>query len=138
YLGPSHSDNMLVMRLPKERLIYVVDVIPVGQMPARSLIDYYPMEAEEFIRKVLAMDWDRLIPGHPGVNDRLGSKQDAQDQVAVLQEASAEVKKLARDGECFDPAEKDFKLPKYESWPGYAQSLPFLARRYCAYWGRGS
>jgi hypothetical protein len=35
-------------------------------------------------------------------------------------------------------AEKDFKLPKYESWPGYANGPPFVARRYCGLWGRGT
>ena len=41
------------------------------------------------------MDWERLIPGHPGApNGRLGTKKDAQDQLAILQEASAEIKKL--------------------------------------------
>ena len=27
---------------------------------------------------LLAMDWERMIPGHPGPGDRLGTKQDAQ------------------------------------------------------------
>ena len=39
------------------------------------------------------MDWERLIPGHPGAPDgRLGTKQDAQDQFTFLQDASAAVK----------------------------------------------
>jgi hypothetical protein len=42
----------------------------------------------------LGQDWDRLIPGHPDSGGRLGIKQDAQDQLTLLQEASAEMKKL--------------------------------------------
>jgi len=31
------------------------------------------------MKKVLAVDWDKLIPGHPGApNGRLGTKQDVQ------------------------------------------------------------
>jgi glyoxylase-like metal-dependent hydrolase (beta-lactamase superfamily II) len=138
YLGLNHSDTNLVMRLPKEKIIFVVDTLPVGSVPGRGMIDFYPLETEEFIRKVLAMDWERLIPGHPGPGDRLGTKQDVQDQLALLQEASAEMKKLGQDGKCWDTAEKEFKLPKYESWPGYAAGLPFIARRYCGLWGRGT
>ena len=26
----------------------------------------------------------------------------------------------------------------YENWPGYADGLPFVARRYCGLWGRGT
>ena len=90
-------------------------------------------------KKVLAMDWERLIPGHPGApNDRLGTKKDVEDQLTLLQDASNEMKKLAQEGKCWDTAEKEFKLPKYESWPGYASGLPFVARRYCGLWGRGT
>ena len=83
-----------MMRLPKERIIFLVDTIPVGTVPGRGMIDFYPLEAEGFIKKVIAMDWDRMIPGHPGPGGRLGTKQDAQDQLALLQDASAEMKKL--------------------------------------------
>ena len=139
YLGLNHSDSTIVMRLPKEKIIFVVDTIPVGSVPGRGMIDFYPVETEAFIKKVLAMDWERLIPGHPGQpNDRLGTKKDAQDVLTLLQEASAEMKKLGQEGKCWDTAEKEFKLPKYASWPGYENGLPFIARRYCGLWGRGT
>ena len=139
YLGLNHSDSTLVMRLPKEKIIFVVDTIPVGSFPGRGMIDFYPLETEDFIKKVIAMDWDRLIPGHPGQpNGRLGTKKDAQDVLTLMQDASAEMKKSAQDGKCWEPAEKEFKLPKYESMPGYANGLPFVARRYCGLWGRGT
>ena len=138
YHGLNHSDSTLVMRLPKEKIVFVVDSLPVGQVPGRGMIDFHPVEAEDFIKQVLALDWERLIPGHPGPNDRLGTKKDVQDQLEFLQDASAEMKTLAQAGKCWEPAEKEFKLPKYESWPGYAAGLPFVARRYCGLWGRGT
>ena len=138
YHGLNHSDSTLVMRLPKEKIIFVVDTLPVGTVPGRGMIDFHPLQAEDFIKKVLTLDWDRLIPGHPGPGDRLGTKKDAQDQLEFLQDASAEMKKLAQDGKCWEPAEKEFKLSKYESWPGYAAGMPFVARRYCGLWGRGT
>jgi hypothetical protein len=48
------------------------------------------------------------------------------------------MKPLAQAGKCWDTAEKEFKLPGYENWPGYAANLQFIARRYCGYWGRGT
>ena len=57
YLGLNHSDSTLVMRLPKEKIIFVVDTLPVGQVPGRGMIDFHPIESEAFIKKVLAMDW---------------------------------------------------------------------------------
>jgi len=139
YLGLNHSDSNIVMRLPKEKIIFLVDAIPVGSVPARGFIDIYPLETEDFIKKVLAMDWERMIPGHPGApNGRLGTKEDARNILALMQEASAEIQKLAREGKCWEPAEKELKLPKYANWQGYENGLPFIARRYCGLWGRGT
>jgi hypothetical protein len=78
-----------------------------------------------------------MIPGHPGPGGRLGTKQDVQDHLAYLQDLSAEVKKAADGGKCFDTAMKEIKLPKYESWNNYANVLPMNIERYCYFWGRG-
>lgn len=139
YFGPNHSDSTLVMRLPKEKIIFVVDTIPVGSFPGRGMIDFYPLETEAFMKKVIAMDWEKLIPGHPAAGGRqTGTKDDAKNVLALYQDASAEMKKLGQDGKCWDTAEKEFKLPKYENLQGYANGLPFVARRYCGLWGRGT
>ena len=73
YHGLNHSDSSLVMRLPKEKIVFIVDTIPVGQVPGRGMIDFYPLESMAFMKQVLAMDWERMIPGHPGPGDRLGT-----------------------------------------------------------------
>jgi glyoxylase-like metal-dependent hydrolase (beta-lactamase superfamily II) len=138
YVGLNHSDSTLVMRLPKERLLFVVDLLPVGQVPGRGLIDFYPLEAEESITQILAMDWERLIPGHPGAGGRLGTKQDVQDQLTFLRDVSAAVRAEAQQGRCWEPVESTLKLPKYASWPNYEANLQFALRRYCALWGRGT
>jgi glyoxylase-like metal-dependent hydrolase (beta-lactamase superfamily II) len=138
YHGLNHSDSTLVMRLPREKLIFLVDTIPVGSVPGRGMIDFYPLESEEFIKKVLEMDWERMIPGHPGPGGRLGTKDDARSLLTFLQDASEAVKVAARQGQCWDKVEKEMKLPKYEKWPGYANNLPFVLRRYCMLWGRGT
>ena len=138
YVGLNHSDSTLVMRLPKEKLLFVVDVLPVGSFPGRGMIDFYPLEAEQSIKRILAMDWERLIPGHPGVNDRLGTKKDAQDQLTLLQDASSAVKAVAREGKCWEPAEKELQLEKYKDWPGYENGRALVVRRYCGLWGRGT
>ena len=138
YVGQNHSDSTLVMRLPKERIVFVVDLLPVGQVPGRGMIDFFPLQAEASIKQILAMDWERLIPGHPGAGGRLGTKKDAQDQLTFLQDASAAVKAEAQQGRCWEPVESTLKLPKYASWPNYEANLQFVLRRYCQLWGRGT
>jgi glyoxylase-like metal-dependent hydrolase (beta-lactamase superfamily II) len=138
YVGRNHSDTSLVMRLPKEKIIFAVDFMSVGAFPGVGMIDSQPIEWMASLKKVLAMDWERHIPGHPGPGGRLGTKEDTKNLLVLLQDASAEVKKAAHDGKCWVDAQKEVKLEKYKDWPGYANGLPHVIQRYCALWGRGT
>jgi len=139
YVGLNHSDSTLVMRLPKEKILFVVDLVPVGSFPGRGMIDFYPLEAMDSLKKIEAMEFDRLIPGHPGApNDRLGTKQDVADQVTLQQHVSDRVRTAAQEGKCWEPVEKEMQFDKYKDMPGYASGLPMVLRRYCALWGRGT
>jgi glyoxylase-like metal-dependent hydrolase (beta-lactamase superfamily II) len=138
YVGRNHSDSSLVMRLPKEKLIFLVDFIPIEGVQFRNIPDNAsPVEYEESIKKVVAMDWDRMIPGHPYAGGRLGTKKDAEDHLAYMQDLSAAVKKAAPEGKCIDTAMKEIKLPKYEKWANYENALPMNIERYCYWWSNG-
>ena len=54
------------MRLPKEKIIFTVDWIPIQGVQFRGMADTYLPDIEEGLNKVIAMDWETLIPGHPG------------------------------------------------------------------------
>jgi glyoxylase-like metal-dependent hydrolase (beta-lactamase superfamily II) len=136
FVGRNHSDNSLVMRLPKEKILFAVDFIPLQAVSAFAYNDGYPVEWEESIRKVLAMDWDRLIPGHPFAGG-LGSKQHVKELLAYMTELSAAVKDAAYAGKCWNEAEKTVRLPKYAHWANYEQGIATNIRRLCGYWGRG-
>ncbi|HEY6259318.1 MAG TPA: MBL fold metallo-hydrolase [Xanthobacteraceae bacterium] len=138
YVGKNHTDNMLVMRLPRERIIFTVDWIPLQAVQFRGMADTYVPDIEESLKKVIAMDWDKLIPGHPGPGGRqVGSKEDATGQLDYLQDLSAAVKKAVSEGKSYADAEKEIKLPKYEKWGGYEAFLPMNIERYYDFWNRG-
>src|SRR6266403_2183649 len=136
--GKNHSDSSLVMLLPKEKIIFAVDFNSLGAVPSRLAInDSYPIEWEASLKKTLALNWDRQIPGHPGPNGRLGTRKDMEQQLAFMTELSAEVKKAADAGKCFDPATKEVRLPQYATLQGYEQNIEWSTHRWCGYWGRG-
>jgi glyoxylase-like metal-dependent hydrolase (beta-lactamase superfamily II) len=138
YVGKNHSDSTLVMRLPKEKIIFTVDWIPLQAVQFRGMADTYVPDIEEGLKKVIAMDWDRLIPGHPGAGGKqMGTKDDAKNQLAYLQDLSAAVKKAVSEGKNYADAEKEIKLPKYEGWGGYGPFLPMNIERYYDFWNRG-
>src|SRR5215471_1320135 len=135
YVGKNHSDSMLVMRLPKEKIIFTVDWIPLNGVQFRGMADNYLPDIEESLKKVIAMDWERNIPGHPSA--RLGTKDDARAHLQYLQDLSAAVKQAVNEGKSYNDAEKDIKLPKYEKWGGYNAFLPMNIERYYDFWNRG-
>ncbi len=138
YMGRNHSDSAIVMRLPKERILFAVDWIPLDAVMWRNMPDSYPGEWEDGLRKVLKMDFDTMIAGHPGKGGRLtGTKQDVESVLDYLTELSAATKTAAEAGKCFEPAMKEIKLPKFEGLTNYASGLPQNVERYCYYWGRG-
>ena len=103
YTGRNHSDSSLVMFLPKEKIIFAVDFNSLGSVPSRLAVnDSYPVEWEASLKKTLALNWERQIPGHPGPGGRLGTKKDMEQQLAFMTELSAEIKKASDAGKCFD------------------------------------
>ena len=138
YLGNNHSDNTLVMLLPRERILYAVDWLPIQAVLFRDMPDGYLPDWLAGIDRVLAMDWDRLVPGHPAPGGRLGTKDDVRRLKDYMTEVSNAAKELAAARKCLDDdAMRAVRLPKYEGWGGYAMFLPGNVQRFCEYWGRG-
>jgi glyoxylase-like metal-dependent hydrolase (beta-lactamase superfamily II) len=137
YVGRNHSDNTLLMRLPKEKLIFAVDFLPISSVNWRNMPDSWPFEWEDGIKKVLSLEWDRMIPGHPGPGGRLGTRDDVNTLLSYMQELAAEVKKAADAGKCIDTAIREVKLPKYATLANYENWLPMNVERYCLYYSGG-
>jgi glyoxylase-like metal-dependent hydrolase (beta-lactamase superfamily II) len=138
YVGRNHSDGTLVMRLPKEKIVFTVDWIPIQGIQFRGMADTYVPDIEEGLKKVIAMDWETLIPGHPGPGGKqTGNKDNAREELAYLQDLSAAVKQAVSEGKSYADAQKDIKLPKYEAWPNYNAFLPMNIERYYDFWNRG-
>lgn len=138
YVGKNHGDSTLVMLLPKEKIIFTVDWIPLQALQFRGMADTDLPETEEGLKKVIAMDWTKMISGHPGPGGRqTGTKDDANNVLGYLQDLSAAVKKSVDEGKPVADLQRDLKLPKYESWGGYGPFLPMNIERYYDFHNRG-
>jgi glyoxylase-like metal-dependent hydrolase (beta-lactamase superfamily II) len=120
YVGRNHSDNSIVMRFPKERVLFAVDFVTVKRLPFRNLRDSYLPDWIESLKKVEQMDFDILSPGH-GV---LGVKADVRDNRAYLEDLSAAILKLAAEGKSLQDMQRTIKLEKYKDWGQYEAWLP--------------
>jgi glyoxylase-like metal-dependent hydrolase (beta-lactamase superfamily II) len=120
YVGRNHSDNSIVMRFPRERLIFAVDFIPVESVAFRDFPDAYIEDWIESLKQVEAMDFDVLAPGH----GPLGRKEHVRMYREYMEELRTEVLKYAREGKSLEEMKTLIKLPKYEKWAGYQQWFP--------------
>lgn len=120
YVGRNHSDNSIVMRFPKERLLFAVDFIPVEAVGFRDYPDAYVEDWIESLKRVEAMDFDVLVPGH----GPLGRKEHVWMHREFMEDLRADVLRHAREGKSLDEVKQLVELPKYEKWAGYQQSFP--------------
>lgn len=128
YLGPNHSDNSVVVRFPKERILFAVDIIPVKSLPFRNFPDTYLSGWIDSLKWVEGMDFDVLAPGH----GPLGNKDDVRADRAYLVELRDEVAKYAREGKSAEEMKPLIKMAKYESWQNYKEYLPLnIEGMYC-------
>lgn len=117
WVGRNHSNNSVVLRFPKEKVIFAVDFIPVKGVAFRDFPDAYLDEWIESLRKVEAMEFDILAPGHGA----LGSKADVVNFRLYLEDLRGQVLAAARAGKSLEETKKIVDLSKYKSWGGYEQ-----------------
>ena len=117
YVGRNHSNNSLVMRFPKEKIAFAVDFIPVNAVAFRDFPDAYLDEWIDSLRRVEAMEFDILAPGH----GPLGTKANVTAFRNYLEDLRAQVLAAARAGKSLEETKKLVDLSKYKDWGGYEQ-----------------
>ncbi|GKS57653.1 hydrolase glyoxylase [Nitrospira sp.] len=120
YTGRNHSDNSLVVLLPQDRLLFAVDFIPVETVAYRALPDGYPDEWIDSLKKIEALDFDTLVPGH----GKIGTKEHVRQFREYLQALRAAVQEQVRQGASLEDAKQHVQLPKYQQWTRYAEWFP--------------
>ena len=120
YLGPNHSDNMIVMNFPAERALFAVDFIPVGDVSFRDFPDAYIPGWIDSLKAVEQMDFDILAPGHGPLGDKSnvtafrGYMVDLHDQVLTA----------IRAGKTVEETKAEIDLAKYADWGQFEEWGP--------------
>ncbi|MDH3741314.1 MAG: MBL fold metallo-hydrolase, partial [Hyphomicrobiales bacterium] len=112
YLGKNHSDNMIVMHFPAERALFAVDFIPVKTVAFKNFPDAYIPEWIASLRKVEAMDFDILIPGH----GRIGNRADVVAFREYMQFVHAKVLNALRLGKSLETTKAEIDLSHWRDW----------------------
>ena len=120
YVGRNHTDNSIVMRFPAERALFAVDFIPVNSLPWKNLRDSYIEEWIESLRRVEALDFETLVPGHGS----LGRKDHVTMVRGYMEELWEQVVKYKQQGKSLDEIKQLVKMEKYSNWSEYKDHLP--------------
>ncbi len=117
YLGPSHSDNLILMRFPAERTVFAVDIVAVRRLPYQDFPDAELGGLIATLKGLEAMDFDILAPGH----GTLGGKADVADNRQYLETLRDRVKAGIDAGKSVDELKQTVTMPEYATWGMYKE-----------------
>ena len=117
YVGKNHSDNSIVMRFSRERVLFAVDFIPIEMVAYRDFPDAYLPDWIDSLNRVELMDVDILAPGH----GNLGRRKHVRMFREYLDTLYAEVLQNAREGKSLEEMKRLIVLDQYSGWSGYDQ-----------------
>ena len=115
YVGRNHSDNSLVAVFPAARALFAVDFIPVEALGFRDWPDAYLEDWIASLKRVEAMDFDLLAPGH----GPMGRREHVGQFRAYMEEMHALVLAGARAGRTVEELQATILMEKYKGWSGY-------------------
>ncbi|MDU9007155.1 MBL fold metallo-hydrolase [Sedimentitalea todarodis] len=118
YFGPNHGESLVVMRLPKEKILFIVDIVTPRRVAFRMMPDFWPDEWIRSLKEIEATDFDYVISGHgPHTEPAIDAANVVMEQRVYLEDLMAAVKQAMESGmHNPDELQKSVKLPKYEDW----------------------
>ncbi len=127
YFGPSHSDCLSFAHLPKQRLLFLVDLVSGKSLPYRGMRDVDPIGSIRVLKRLEALQgFDRIMPGHgPPTLPRALIKMNRE----YLEILMAAVRAAFKERLSVNKARATIKLPKYQEWRGYKKYLPMNIER---------
>ena len=119
YVGPSHGSGMIVMRVPKERVLNIVDICTPQRIGFRNFPDGSPQDTIKALRKVEALDFDRIVPGHGPASASKAEVTAIREYLEDLTRAVSAAKEKAGSPLALDQITELVKAdlrPKYGQW----------------------
>lgn len=139
YYGPNHGNSLAVMRLPKEKALFIVDIVTPRRVAFRMMPDFWPDEWIRTLKEIEATEFDYVISGHgPHTQPAIDPAKVVMEQRVYLEDLMAAVKKAMDSGtHSPDALQKSVKLPKYKDWRSYDEWLPMNIERIWAFYHMG-
>jgi hypothetical protein len=118
------------MRLPQDRLIFLVDLVPVGAFPGLGMIDFYPLEAMDPSRKSSPWTGDGC-PGHPVPATGSHARRTSRTTSNCSSTPPIWSRNRRATAAAGSRRKNELQFDKYKDMPGYANGRAMVVRRYC-------
>ena len=120
YPGRPHSDNLVVLLFPEEKVLFAVDMVGVNRLPYKTLSDAYLPDWIKALKKLERIAFEILAPGHGS----LGTKADLVAHRRYFEDLYAAVLAAMRAGQSLEEMQAGIKLDAYKDWGQYDAWLP--------------
>lgn len=120
-LGPGHTDSLIGVRFPEERILFVVDIFSGRRLPFQGLAGSPEIDTIiGTLRRIESMDFHVLLTGH----SRPSNLADLVAYRTFLENLRAHVLQARREGKSVDEMKKTITMPAYREWVNYETWLP--------------
>ena len=139
YFGPNHGESLVVMRLPEEKILFIVDIVTPRRVAFRGMPDFWPDEWVRSLNEIEQMDFQYVVSGHgPHTEPAIDPASVVMEQRLYLEDLMVAVKSAMDSGvHSPDALREKVKLPKYAGWQYYDEWLPMNIERIWAYYHMG-
>lgn len=127
YLGMNHGLGMTVFRLPKEKIIFIADIVTPNRLLFTIVPDFNVKEWIRTLKEIEDMDFEKVIFTHG--NPVVGTKKDITGNREYIEDLQNAIYAEFQKGTNPFMIPNIVKLPKYEGWAMYNEWLTMNAWR---------
>lgn len=124
YLGPSHTDNLVVGYVPDVRVAFAVDFVSNDRVGFRDLPGWHFPEFFDALSGILSIPFDTIVFGHGPPGDRATVHR----QITYYDDLASAVREAVRSGLSEDEAAGRVRLPEYADFEQYEAWFPLNVR----------
>jgi glyoxylase-like metal-dependent hydrolase (beta-lactamase superfamily II) len=124
YLGPSHTDNMVVPFIPDVGVAFAVDFVSLDRMGYQDLPGWIFPEFFDAVASLLDLPFETMVFGHGPTGDRAAIHR----QITYYDDLTAAVRAAFSEGLTEDQAAQRVRLDQYSDWDSYEDWFPLNVR----------
>ncbi len=126
YLGMNHGLGMTVFRLPREKIVFIADIVTPNRLLFTIVPDFNVKQWVRSLREIEAMDIKTAVFTH---GKPVGSKQDVTANREFIEDLRAAIHAEFIKGTNPFAIPNVVRLPKYQDWAMYDEWLTMNAWR---------